>query len=168
MRRFFTVMGGVCLAVMFTSVGHGESPKPAAGKAAANDPKLPKIPTRKELMDLKLKHSQDLLQGIALNNFDTIKSSSAELVRIANANAFLEAYRGPEYGFYTSSFRRITESLNSKAKDENIDGVMIAYNELTLSCLKCHQAMRDKKFDAKLERPGGPVATLNANATASK
>ncbi|CAN5205742.1 hypothetical protein BH11PLA2_BH11PLA2_19000 [soil metagenome] len=34
------------------------------------------------------------------------------------------------------------------------DGAIVSYIELTFSCLECHQAMRDKKFDV-VERPGG-------------
>ena len=53
------------------------------------------------------------------------------------------------------TFRRPAEAMVKKAKERNIDGVMVAYNDLTLSCLKCHQAMRDKTFEIDLERDDG-------------
>ncbi len=116
------------------------------------DPNRLKLPTRKETMAAKLKGSQAILEGIALEDFDKIRDASKELVGVGNATDFLNAYKGAEYQFHTLTFRRSAEAIAKKAKEKNMDGVMVAYNELTLSCLKCHQAMREKKFEINLDR----------------
>ena len=116
----------------------------------------PKLPTKKEIMAAKLKHTQDILAGVALSDPNKVADSAAELLRVSKAAAFLDAYKGDEYKFQTTTFRRAAEAVEAKAKDKNMDGVMVAYNDLTLSCVKCHQAMRDKKFDAARPTPGDP------------
>ncbi len=114
-----------------------------------------KLPSRKETMILKLKSTQAVLEGIALNDFDKIQIASKELVDSSRMADFLNAYQGIEYQFHMETFRRPAEAMVKKAKERNIDGVMVAYNDLTLSCLKCHQAMRDKTFEIDLERDDG-------------
>jgi cytochrome c556 len=123
-------------------------------KPKADDPKpnLRKFPTRKEAMEMKLKSSQAILAGMALNDFDKIQAAADELITISNVNDFLNAYKGEEYQFHMQLFRRPVEMIAKKAKDKNMDGVLVAYTDMTLSCLKCHQAIRDKKFEVRLER----------------
>ncbi|MCU0704049.1 MAG: hypothetical protein MUF18_08745 [Fimbriiglobus sp.] len=142
---------GLLLVLGLLTAGVGGADKPA------DKPKDdPKPPTRKELMDAKLKHTQTVLEGIAVNDFDKIVTAADELVRMSRANDFLNAYKGEEYTFQVNTFRRAAAAVSDKAKAKNMDGVMVAYNELTLTCLKCHQAMRDKKFDARLPLPDAP------------
>jgi hypothetical protein len=112
------------------------------------EPKQLKLMTRQEAMQLKLKSVQTILAGIALNDFDKIQAAADQMIQISNASDFIKAYQGKEYLFHVELMRRPSETISRKAKDKNIDGVMVSYNELTLSCLKCHQAMRDKKFDS--------------------
>lgn len=108
-----------------------------------------KLPTRQEAMAAKLKGSQVILEGIALNDFDKIQTSSRDLIDIIGVTDFLNAYKGQEYLFHVESFRRPVVTIQKKAKEKNMDGVLLAYNDMTLSCMKCHQAMRDKKFEIK-------------------
>lgn len=130
----------------------------AVGWADKPDDKQPlKLPTKKELMAAKLKESQVILEGIAMNDFDKITLASIELVRVTRANDFLNAHKGEEYRFQLNTFKRAAEAVGVKAKDKNMDGVLLAYNDLTLSCLKCHQAMRDRKFDARLNPLDPPL-----------
>jgi cytochrome c556 len=113
------------------------------------EPKPLKLMTRQEAMQLKLRSAQAILEGIALNDFNKIQAAADQMIQISNASDFIRAYQGKEYLFHVELMRRPSETISKKAKDNNIDGVMVAYNELTLSCLKCHQAMRDKKFDSR-------------------
>ena len=152
MRYIPYVISVLCIGFVIVGMGWSDTRKPDVGqpKTPPKDPNPLKLPTRQEVMAAKLKYSQAVLEGIALNDFDRIETAAKELLRVSNASEFLNAYRGPEYQFHTMTFRRIAETLPQKAKDKNIDGVMVTYNDLTLSCLKCHQAMRDKKFDARI------------------
>ncbi len=147
------ILVGVCTRTT------GGPPTVSPGNEKKNDDQVPepnllKLPSYKEAMQMKLKASQSILEGIALNDFKKIQAAGEEIVMVSNVSDFLRAYTGKEYLFHVELLRRPAETIASKAKEKNIDGVMIAYNELTLSCLKCHQAMRGKKF-TMLDRQDG-------------
>jgi hypothetical protein len=127
---------------------------PAKPKADDVKEKLKALPTRKEAMDMKLKSSQAILAGIALNDFDKIQTAADELITITNVNDFLNAYKGREYQFHMQLFRRPVEMIVKKAKDKNMDGVLVAYTDMTLSCVKCHDGMRDNKFEIAADPAG--------------
>jgi len=143
----FAVAGLIVLVAVGTPASAVSDEQPAKPKADDVKEKLRKLPTRKEAMDMKLKSAQAILAGIALNDFDKIQTAADELNTISNVNDFLNAYKGPEYQFHMQLFRRPVEMIAKKAKDKNMDGVLVAYTDMTLSCLKCHQAMRDNKFE---------------------
>jgi hypothetical protein len=46
-------------------------------------------------------------------------------------------------------FRRAAEAILQKAKERNLDGVALAYGDLTRTCVHCHQYLRDVR-DARL------------------
>lgn len=151
----------VVLGLCFLVAGASRSDVPKTDTPPkTDDPKAKppagdlKLPTKKQVMAAKLKESQSILEGVALNDFDKVTAAADELMRVTRANDFLNAYKGDEYKFHMTTFRRAAEMVSKKARDKNMDGVMVAYNDLTLSCLKCHQAMRDKVFDARLPLHG--------------
>jgi hypothetical protein len=142
----------VVLTARTAAVPPDEKPQPKAEvpKNPAEPNKLI-LPTRKEAMALKLKSSQELLEGIALNDFAKIQKAANNVIVVSNVSEFLNAYKGAEYQYYVKIFRQPAETIGRKAKDRNMDGVMVGYNDLTLSCLKCHEAMRDNKFEIRLD-----------------
>ena len=102
----------------------------------------PKLDLRSKLMAEKLKNSQTLLEGLALNDFEKIKDSAQELIRISKA-AEWSAYKTPMYEVHTNNFRRAAETIIQKAKDKNIDGATLAYVDMTVTCVRCHQHTRE-------------------------
>jgi cytochrome c556 len=96
----------------------------------------------KELMKKKLQHSQKVLEGIALNDHDTIRTNADELILISKT-AEWKVYKTPEYEVYSNDFRRIATELVEKAQTKNTDGAALAYVDLTLTCVKCHKHVRE-------------------------
>lgn len=157
MNRTLKIAAALALmAFAFVGTRASAVPDEPSAKPKADDvkEKLKALPTRKEAMDLKLKSSQAILAGIALNDFDKIEKAADELITISNVNDFLNAYKGAEYQFHMQLFRRPVEMIAKKAKDKNMDGVLVAYNDMTLSCVKCHNGMRDKKFEIATDPAG--------------
>lgn len=108
------------------------------------------LPKGHELMAAKLKESQAILAGIALGDFEAVEKATVALNRVTQAAAFLNAGKSKEYEVQMTLFRRSVESVKLKAKDKNMDGVMLGYIDMQLSCMKCHQHTRDNKPDARL------------------
>jgi hypothetical protein len=104
----------------------------------------------KELMQRKLKHSQKVLEGLALKDFDLIANHAEELVLVSKT-AEWKVVKTPKYELYSNEFRRNAEEMIQKAKEKNLDGATLAYVDMTLNCVKCHKYVRDVRM-TKLEK----------------
>ncbi|QEL16734.1 hypothetical protein [Limnoglobus roseus] len=150
-----TLVVFLILAAKIVATPPDGAAKPKADTAAKPaEPNPLRLMTRKEAMALKLKNSQVVLEGIALNDFALIEKAAQSLTAVSDLTEFLNACKGTEYQHHVRLFREPAAAIRAKAKDRNMDGVVLAYTDLTLSCLKCHQAMRDKVFE--VDR-GGPA-----------
>jgi Zn-dependent oligopeptidase len=111
------------------------------------------------LMADKLQNAQKLLEAIALAKFDKIEKHANELVRISKTAEWL-AQNKPRYEHYSNEFQQAAEEIAKKAKAKNMDGVTLAYFDLTKSCVRCHQHMREVR-DARLPgRRDDAIASL--------
>jgi cytochrome c556 len=110
----------------------------------------------KKIMEDKLKNSQKILEGIALNDYDKISRSAAELIQLTKTEEW-HVVKTPRYEMHSNEFQRTAELIIQKAKNKNIDGVTLAYFEMTMSCVRCHQYVREVR-DASL--PDRPIVAL--------
>jgi hypothetical protein len=113
-----------------------------------------------KLMAEKLKNSQKLLEGIAVGDFTKVTSSAEELIQLSRNEEWL-MLKTPRYEVHSNEFRRACETLIQKAKDKNIDGTTLAFFDMTMSCVRCHQYVREVR-DARLPGSPQPVASLAA------
>jgi len=113
---------------------------------------------QQQLMIEKLQHAQKLLEGIALAKYDKIERHAEELIRISKTAEWL-AHKAPRYEKFSNDFQRSAEEIIKKAKAKNMDGVTLAYFDLTNSCVRCHQHIREVR-DARL--PGGSQEAVAA------
>jgi hypothetical protein len=121
----------------------------------------------KELMADKLKNGQRLLEGMALGDFDKITQSAERLIQISKTTEWF-VYRTPRYEMHTNEFRRAAETVMQKAREKNMDGVALGYFDMTLSCIRCHQNVRETR-DARLPhlRPDHAAALAQDSARAA-
>lgn len=98
-------------------------------------------PDTTEVMPHKLRHSQFVLRGIALDEFARIQTNAQQLVKLSQFSGWY-ARQAPEYELFTLEFRRHATDLVKAAKTQNLDAATPANTELTLSCVSCQQYMR--------------------------
>src|SRR5687767_806826 len=100
------------------------------------------------LMAEKLQHAQKILEGMALGDFDKMAKHADELQQLATKAEWL-AYNTNRYETHSNEFRRALDNLARRARDKNVDGATLAYFDLTMSCVRCHQYVREQR-DARL------------------
>lgn len=122
----------ILLAGLLVVPGHGEEPKKEPEKV-------------NKVMKRKLQHSQKVLEGIALNDFDMIAKHADELI-LASKEAEWKVLKTPQYELHSNEFRRIAEALVQDAKGKNLDGAALSYVDLTLTCVKCHKHVREVRW----------------------
>ncbi len=116
-------LGAVILVVAATTIGSAQ--RPSLG----------------ELMREKLMHAETLVGAVVLGNHVQIEQSAAEMVRLSEATTW-SPLQTPEYLHHASDFRVAALSLADEARARDIDGVSLAYMEMTLSCVQCHKHVR--------------------------
>jgi cytochrome c556 len=94
-------------------------------------------------MRTKLEHSQKILGGLAAGDFDAIAASARAMNNLSALERHVRA-GAPGYRDQLHLFRIANEDLIKQAQQDNLDGCALAFHQLTLSCVKCHQALRDK------------------------
>jgi len=102
----------------------------------------------RQLMQNKLQAAQRLLGAVAVADFEKIGSEADKLLAIANQAEWV-AFKTAKYDLHSNEFRRAVETIARKAKEKNIDGTTLAYMDMTMSCVRCHQYVREVR-DASL------------------
>ncbi len=116
----------------------------------------------KEFMHAKLEHSKRVLEGLVLEDYESI-AENANQMQLLSLDASWRVLRTPQYVEHSSDFRRTTTKLTTAAKEKNLDGATLAYVELTLKCVQCHKYVRTVRT-ARLDEDGfrsglAPAAT---------
>ncbi len=106
-----------------------------------------------KLMAMKLQSSQKLLEGIAIGDFKKITRSAEDLIDLTRTEEWL-MHKTPRYEMHSNEFRRAAETLIRKAKDKNMDGTTLAFFEMTMSCVRCHQYVREIRDARGPNAPG--------------
>lgn len=112
--------------------------------ALAEDTAGPKADDVGPFMRAKLAHAQDVLAGLALEDFDAIARGAQELA-LASQAASWQVLQTPEYARQSVDFRRSCETLKKAAKEGNLDGAALAWMDVTLKCVQCHKYVRDEQ-----------------------
>ena len=97
-----------------------------------------------DFMRAKLGHSQDVLEGLALEDFDKIARAANELALASQASSW-QVLQTEDYARQSAEFRRSCDSLRSAAKAGNLDGAALAWMEVTMKCVQCHKYVRGQQ-----------------------
>lgn len=119
----------------------------AHGRAQKDKTDPPQLPNEAQVMQMKLKRAQGLLDALVREDFKSIEENANSLSQISRATEFLRAYKTEEYEFQARVFQRSADTLAAKAKNKNLDGATLAYMDMTMSCVACHNSFRGKKRD---------------------
>jgi hypothetical protein len=98
-------------------------------------------------MRAKLAHSQDVLEGLAIEDFDLIDKGAQQL-SLASEDASWQVLQTEDYARQSAEFRRSCDSLRKAAKGKNLDGAALAWMEVTMKCVQCHKYVRDQREPA--------------------
>jgi len=117
-----------------------------------------------KIMKQKLKNAQTLLEGMAMQDFAKIKTSADELAQLSKTAEWM-VYKTPKYELHNNEFRRAVDVIYQKAKDKNIDGVALAYLDMTMACIRCHQYVREVR-QARTPEERSPLVHAKPNDVA--
>lgn len=93
-------------------------------------------------MEKKLKHSQAILRGLAMGDFEDVQFNAGRLKLLNRVEGFVRR-RNPTYRAHLNTFSRVSAEIERQAQKKNIEGATLAFNQLTVSCVECHKTLRN-------------------------
>lgn len=103
MRKIFAV---ALAGLLLTLLGQSPAPSQTGGKKV------------EKLMKAKLKHSQVLLEGIAVGDFKKISASAEELLQLTKTEEWL-MYKTPRYQMHSNDFQRRRDTHSEGQRQEH-------------------------------------------------
>jgi hypothetical protein len=111
-------------------------------------------------MKAKLNHAQQVLRGLALEDFDLIAKNAQAMSLLCEDENWM-VLQTPEYRERSTEFRRSVDTITEAAKKKNLEAAALGYVDATMKCVTCHKYVRKVRM-AKLEE--FPGLKLNGNA----
>jgi len=137
MKKCF--VGGLAFGVLMASIGISQD------KAAVETPSPPAVTKDQPMsfwMEKKLEYSKDILAALAAGEFVEIERYAERMRLVGKIEGFVRG-RSPSYATHLESFDLATRELKRQAHAESIEGATLAFNQLTTSCVTCHQTIRE-------------------------
>src|SRR5262245_41922783 len=120
--------GLASLAILLTISFAFAQSKPGEEKSTEVKPKE----SLRDYMQAKLKHSQEILKGLAVEDLDSVAKNAQELSILSHSSTW-DVLQTEEYGQHSVEFRRNANALRDAAKKKNLDGAALAYVGMTLN-----------------------------------
>ena len=142
-RRLVVVGGLVVAACAWMAASHSsakDEPESPTKKEGEVKPGLKKT-AMKMFMRKKLAASQEILEGLALEDYEKIESGAKQLKTMAAAAEFM-VLNDALYDDFADDFRRTVNKLEKAAKEKRIDGATLAFMDTTMNCVECHKFVR--------------------------
>jgi hypothetical protein len=109
----------------------------------ADDKPKPKEPKKLSVMQRKLGFAQKVLEGLAVKDYKKLDAAADGLIDCVKDETW-KINQTQQYLVYTNDFLRRVQGLKKAAKDKNLDAAALSYVDMTLTCVKCHQYLRDE------------------------
>ena len=136
------ILAGAALAL---SIAAAEDKKPATKKPEAKEAQTPegKIDDKNPSiwMKKKLDYSQNILAGITAEDFDKIADNARAMKGLGKFEAFVRS-RNAAYTRQLQAFEDINDEIIRQADNDNVEGVALAFTQLTVNCVNCHKVLR--------------------------
>jgi hypothetical protein len=151
MRRVAFTLATLAALLSRPPMSSGEPPPGGAPKR-----ELPVDKTEvQQLMQRKRELSHEAFDAIVAKDFPRIGRNAKALAAISQAVEW-RVIPTPHYLQYSVEFQEVAEKLAEKARDKNSDGVTLAFTQMTFSCVRCHDYIRQTRstrLDPGSDRP---------------
>lgn len=130
-----TCVSVVLALLLFAPLVLGDEPK----KAEEKDKRDPSI-----FMKKKLEFSENILAGLTSGDFDKVKENAKDMRALGTIEVFFRI-RSPGYRTQFLIFENANDELIAQAEKKNLEGVTLAFHQLTSNCVNCHKTLRETK-----------------------
>jgi cytochrome c556 len=104
----------------------------------------PAIVNMADVMQVKLIHTQAIVEGLALGDMRQV-AVNAESLHGLSSRASWMVHDTVTYVAMSETFRETVSNLQTQAQAGDADAAMAAYLDMTRSCLDCHTYLREER-----------------------
>ena len=99
-------------------------------------------PVLKKFMRQKLHASNQILEGLCTEDLEMVSDGSDTLMKMSGEEKW-RVSNDIMYRRYSTEFMHAVEELQKEAKDNDMNGTSMAWVNVTMKCLKCHEWVRN-------------------------
>ncbi len=114
----------------------------AISTATLQDEDDGKVRTLKDFMRQKLKASNQILEGLMVDDMQMIDKAADTLLRMGKAEHW-RASNDMMYLQHSREFMTTVEDMQKKARKDSLDGTSLAWINVTMKCIQCHEWVRN-------------------------
>ncbi|MDX1926744.1 MAG: hypothetical protein SFV81_09510 [Pirellulaceae bacterium] len=92
-------------------------------------------------MAQKIEHSKKILEALTKEDFALVEDEANHLRTLGKIEGFVRR-KDQAYRRYQQSFDSSLLEIAAQAKEQNVEGAVLAFNQLTTSCIACHKILR--------------------------
>ena len=92
-------------------------------------------------MKKKLDYSQEILAGLTSEDFNKIADNARAMRALGKFEAFVRS-RNTAYTRQLQVFEDTNDEIIRQADNDNVEGVALAFTQLTINCVNCHKVLR--------------------------
>ncbi|HZR25369.1 MAG TPA: hypothetical protein VFA59_17365 [Vicinamibacterales bacterium] len=110
----------------------------------------------RHVMEVKLAHSQRILESLMMSDFETLQRESEALSQMTS-EAGWAVLGTPEYSRYSGAFKDALTDLRDAATRRDLDASMLHYTNVTMTCYRCHRYVKNARIaHGSREQEGKP------------
>jgi hypothetical protein len=143
MRRTLTKAVLACAALTLALTGARAAQGPEARPSPREDPGGQREVLNRA-MAKKLKHTQELIAALAVEDFTRLADNARSLKAIGE-QTLAKVSPNLTYVKYSAEFTSLADELARRAKESDLNGATLSYVRLTINCVECHKFTRDQR-----------------------
>lgn len=128
----------VCVLAVVPTTAKDEKEAASKGEDAV---KTARKLAMKAFMRKKLVSSQEVIEGLALEDFELIERGAKSLKAMSVAAEFMVT-DDPPYREHSDEFRKAIIKMEKAAREKRIDGATLGFLDMTMCCVECHKYVR--------------------------
>lgn len=148
------LIAGICLVLLFSfsrslgvrSAWAGQDEKPVVDRKPKTDEgsadKKDEPAALERFMRQKLQASNLILEGLCTEDLKLVADGSRTLMKMSSEEKW-RVSNDMMYRRYSTEFIHAVEELQKEAEDNDMDGTSMAWVNVTMKCLKCHEWVRN-------------------------
>ena len=120
-----------------------DSQEPAAQEPVAQDA-VPQVTGERPMsfwMAQKIELSKKILESLTKEDFNALEADAKQLRTLGRIEGFVRR-QDTTYSRYQQQFDSALLDVANQARNHNVEGATLAFNQLTTSCVVCHKRLR--------------------------